>query len=82
MLNDLEKFQVYEMKRIDCKIVNFILSIVMLLGSVACTGGTGTGEPGGQTAIVTDVQAEATMLLTAGGDYVSWQRVQSRPILS
>ena len=57
------------MKRIDCKIVNFILSIVMLLGSVACTGGTGTDEPGGQTAIVTDVQAEATMLLTAGGDY-------------
>lgn len=57
------------MKRIDCKILNFILSIVLLLGSVACTGGTGTGEPGGETAIVTDVQAEASMLLTPGGDY-------------
>ena len=56
------------MKRIDCKILNFILSIVLLLGSVACTDPAGTDTPG-DTAIVTNVQAEASMLLTPGGDY-------------
>lgn len=56
------------MKRIDCKILNFILSIVLFLGSVACTDPAGTDTPGATT-IVTNVQAEASMLLTPGGDY-------------
>lgn len=56
------------MKRIDCKILNFILSIVLLLGSVACTNPAGPDTPG-DTAIVTNVQAEASMLLTPESDY-------------
>ncbi|MBQ9137794.1 MAG: calcineurin-like phosphoesterase C-terminal domain-containing protein [Alistipes sp.] len=50
-------------------IVRLILSVAVLIGAVACGGSGGTDEPGGNSAIVTDVKAEASMLLSPGGDY-------------
>ena len=56
------------MKFSESNIVKLILSIAVLLGAVACGGSEGTDEPSA-SAIVTDVQPEAAMLLVAGSDY-------------
>lgn len=55
------------MKRFKSNIVKLIFSIAVLCGAVAC--GSSQGADSGSATIVTDVKAEASMLLSPGGDY-------------
>lgn len=58
------------MNRVESKLVKLILSIAVLIGAVACAGSEGTDEPGtGGSAILTSVESQASMLLTAGADH-------------
>ena len=50
--------------------MNLVLCFSVLLGAVACGGSEGTDNPGsGNGTLVTNVKAEASMLLNPGGDY-------------
>ena len=55
------------MKRIESIIVKLILSVAVLLGVVAC--GSTEGPNGGSDVLVTNVEAQASMLLSPGSDY-------------
>lgn len=56
--------------KVQSKIVKLFLSILFLIGAVACGGSGGTDTPGEENqAIVTAVEAQSSMLLTQGGDH-------------